>query len=80
MKMRVLFMSKSQKKFTNSKNLQVTFRETMNLYASDKLEDLSTEGQTFFELLTLITDIKYRIKYGETFDEQRGKGYSQNIT
>lgn len=43
-----------------------------------QLDDLSTDAQTLFGLLVLIVDIKYRIKCGDTFDEQRSRGYSKN--
>lgn len=44
-----------------------------------KVDDLSTDAQTLFELIVLIVDIKYRLKYGKTFDTQRGKGYSDDV-
>jgi hypothetical protein len=41
-----------------------------------KISELSTEGQTLFDLLCLIVDIKYQHKYGKQFEHQDGKGYS----
>jgi len=41
-----------------------------------KISELSTEGQTLFNFLCLIVDIKYKHKYGKKFEHQDGKGYS----
>lgn len=42
------------------------------------VDELSTDAQTLFGLLTLIVDIKYRVKYGSTFGEQVDKRYSED--
>ena len=47
--------------------------------AKGKLNDLSVEASTFFEFLALIVDIKYRHRYGKTFDDQHGRGYSKDV-
>ncbi len=62
--------------------------EKMNVYDSEKLsnefdevkslDDLSTDGQTMYELMTLVVDIKYRRRYGESIEYQKGTGYSNN--
>lgn len=44
------------------------------------VDELSTDGQTFFEFLVLIVDIKYRNKYGKEFADQYGRGYSQHMS
>jgi hypothetical protein len=49
------------------------------LYEQRNLDDLSTDAQTLHALLTLIVDIRYRVKYDEVIEYQRGKGYSNNI-
>ena len=46
---------------------------------TNDVDSLDVDGRSFFELITLITDIKYRIRYGENFEEQRGRGYSKNV-
>ena len=52
----------------------------INKYPSNgSIDDFSTDAQVLFGFLTLIVDIKYRNKYGKSFDEQRGKGYSENV-
>lgn len=40
------------------------------------LSDLNTDERTLYELLVLIVDIKYRVKYGHILEDQHGKGYS----
>ena len=47
--------------------------------SSTHLDDLSTDAQVLFGFLTLIIDIKYRHAYGKKFEEQRGKGYSEQV-
>jgi hypothetical protein len=42
------------------------------------VDGLSTDAQTLFGLLTLIVDIKYRLKYGSSLGEQTNKRYSEN--
>lgn len=42
------------------------------------VDGLSTDAQTLFGLLTLIVDIKYRVKYGGSLGEQVDKRYSEN--
>jgi len=41
-----------------------------------KNSELSTGGLTLFDFLCLIVDIKYKHKYGKTFEHEDGKGYS----
>jgi hypothetical protein len=41
-----------------------------------KISEVSIEGQTLFDLLCLIVDIRYKHKYGKTFENKDGKGYS----
>ena len=43
------------------------------------INDFSTDALTLFELLTLIVNIKYRVKYGKVFEDQHGSGYSSNV-
>ena len=43
-----------------------------------EVDELSTDAQTLFGLLTLIVDIKYRVKYGGSLGEQADKRYSEN--
>lgn len=43
-----------------------------------EVDELSTDAQTLFGLLTLIVDIKYRVKYGSSLGEQADKRYSEN--
>jgi hypothetical protein len=45
----------------------------------ENITELPTDAQTFFSLLTLITDIKYRLRYGEVIEYQRGSGYSEKV-
>ena len=47
--------------------------------AANKISELPTEGQTLFDLLCLIVDIKYKHKYGKTFEHKDGKGYSTSV-
>lgn len=42
------------------------------------VDDLSTDAQTLFGLLTLIIDIKYRVKYGSSLGECTHERYSKN--
>ena len=42
------------------------------------VDALSTDAKTLFGFLALIVDIKYRERYGKPFEEQRGKGYSED--
>lgn len=46
--------------------------------AVKNVDDLSTDAQTLFGLLTLIVDIKYRAKYGRQFGEDADKRYSED--
>ncbi len=46
---------------------------------SSSIDDLSTDAQVLFGFLTLIVDIKYRSRYGKRFEDQRGKGYSEQV-
>jgi hypothetical protein len=41
------------------------------------VDKLSTDAQTLFGLLTLVVDIRYRVKYGSSFGEQMDKRYSE---
>lgn len=43
------------------------------------INDFSTDALTLFEFLTLIVNIKYRVKYGKVFEDQRGSGYSSDV-
>jgi hypothetical protein len=36
-----------------------------------KLQDLPTDARVLFDFLTLLVDIRYRIRYGEPFDARR---------
>jgi hypothetical protein len=56
-----------------------TISELIQSNTSGSLDNLSTDAQTLFGFLTLIVDIKYRNKYGRPFDEQHGKGYSEQV-
>ena len=42
-----------------------------------KVDNLSTDAQVLFGFLSLLVDIKYRNRYGKSFDTQYGKGYSR---
>ncbi len=44
---------------------------------TDKIDSLSTDAQVLLGFLTLLVDIKYRSKYGKSFDTQYGRGYSK---
>lgn len=54
-------------------------KSLMNANHVSSVDDLSTNAQTFFGFLTLIVDINYRKKYGMTFEDQHGRGYSENV-
>jgi len=41
----------------------------------ENINELSTDSQVVFGLLTLIVDINYRVKYGEVVNHRIGKGY-----
>ena len=43
------------------------------------LDNFSSDAQILFGLLTLIIDIKYRVRYGYAFEVQHGKGYSKQL-
>lgn len=43
------------------------------------IDNLPTDAQILFGLLTLIVDIKYRVRYGTSFEVQQGKGYSNQV-
>jgi len=43
-----------------------------------EVDELSTDAQTLFGLLTLIVGIKYRLKHGSSLGEQADKRYSEN--
>lgn len=43
-----------------------------------EVDELSTDAQTLFGLLTLIVDIKYRVRHGSSFGEQVHKRYSED--
>ncbi len=51
-----------------------------SLLEVSKISELSTEGQTLFDFLCLIVDIKYKHKYGKQFEHKDGKGYSLDDT
>lgn len=57
---------------------ETSIRQLVGNNYGGSIDDMSTVAQTLFGLLVLIVDIKYRVKYGETFDDQRGRGYSKN--
>lgn len=40
------------------------------------VDELETDAQTLFGLLTLIVDIKYRVKYGSSLGKRADKRYS----
>lgn len=42
-----------------------TVGDFIRQHADKKLDDLSTNAQVLLGLITLVTDIKYRAKYGE---------------
>ena len=46
---------------------------------SRKVDDLATDAQVLFGLLTRIVDIKYRNKYMKSFDYNNGRGYSEEV-
>ncbi len=48
------------------------------LNGGTQADELSTDAQTLFGILTLIVDIKYRLKYGNSLGEQADKRYSEN--
>ncbi|MGH7157355.1 MAG: hypothetical protein ACREGG_04585 [Candidatus Saccharimonadales bacterium] len=43
------------------------------------VDDLPTDAQVLFGLITLITNIKYRIKYGQSLEWTGGRGYSKSM-
>lgn len=43
------------------------------------VDELTTDGQTLFGLLTLIIDIKYRVRYGASIGERAAERYSEAI-
>lgn len=43
------------------------------------INDLSTDAQTLFGFLALIVDIKYRNRYGHTFEDHNARGYSERV-
>ena len=45
-----------------------------------KILDLSSDGRALFGLLCLIVDIKYKNKYGKTFEWKDGRGYAMNTS
>ena len=63
-------------KVTKKYSVQSLNNELQN---ANHIDSLSTDAQTFFGFLTLIIDIKYRNRYGKTFDDQRGRGYIKDV-
>jgi hypothetical protein len=53
-------------------------RSVISKNRTDKADELSTDAQVLFGFLTLLVDIRYRNKYGKSFDTQYGKGYSRS--
>lgn len=45
---------------------------------ASNINDLTTDAQVLFGFLTLLVDIQYRNRYGQSFDSQYGKGYSKD--
>ena len=56
----------------------LSIAEFIALNGSDDVDELSTDAQAVFGLLTLIVDIQYRLKYGGSLGEQADKRYSEN--
>lgn len=65
-------------KYSSPKNPGLA--EFLALNRVDTIDALSTEGQVFFELITLIVNIKYRNKYGNSLDIQHGRGYRLDMS
>ena len=55
-----------------------TIPDLIAINRTKHVDSLSTDAQTLFGLLTLIVNIKYRVKYGSTLGEQADKRYSEN--
>jgi hypothetical protein len=62
---------------TSQKRLQ-SISELIARNGSKNTDELSTDAQTLFGLITLIVDIKYRAKYGSSFGESMDKRYIEN--
>lgn len=56
----------------------LSITEFIALNDGTEIDELSTDAQTLFGFLTLIVDIKYRVRYGSSFGEQADKRYSEN--
>lgn len=56
----------------------LTVSELISCNDAVDVDELSTNAQTLFGLLTLVIDIKYRTKYGSSLGEQANKRYSKN--
>ncbi len=56
----------------------LSITEFIALNGGSEVDDLSTDAQTLFGLLTLIVDIQYRLKFGSTLGERADKRYSEN--
>lgn len=48
-------------------------------HKNTKINGLPSDMQVLLGFLTLIVDIKYRNRYGDTFDEKPDSGYSEEV-
>lgn len=71
-------MSKSNPTTKPPKQSNLSIAEFIALNGGKEVDELSTDAQTLFGLLTLIVDIKYRVKYGGSLGGQADKRYSEN--
>lgn len=47
--------------------------------STKNMDELSTNAQMLFGLITLIVGIQYRVMHGDTFDGQAEKRYSEGV-
>ncbi len=71
-------MPKSKPPTSLKEQPNLTIAEFVALDGGTDVDELSTDAQTLFGLLTLIVNIKYRNKYGTSLGEQADKRYSEN--
>lgn len=52
--------------------------ELIEKHRTNKIVDLPTDTQVIFGLICLIVDIKYKNRYGMSFEHKEGRGYKMN--
>lgn len=64
---------------SHSRSRASSVTELIAASTTKDVDELCTDAQTLFGLLTLIVDIKYRIKYGHSLGNQADGQYSESI-